>query len=276
MGVTSQIEWTDATWNPWTGCTKISPACDHCYMFRDMYRFGKDGRVVAKSSPTTFFLPNSKNRDGSFKIPSGAKVFTCSWSDWFHKLADEWRSLAWAIVRGRSDVTFQIVTKRTNRIDRCLPDDWDIGYENVWLIATAENQAWLNKRWAELAVIPAVVRGLSIEPLLGPIDLRPIIARTGVIPHWVIVGGESGPQARPMELAWVRDLRNQCFEIGIPFFFKQWGEWIQGSQILSDPAHNLADVVPQTMYRLGKSRAGRLLDGREWNEFPIAVSQVPS
>ncbi|MEI8018217.1 MAG: DUF5131 family protein [Schlesneria sp.] len=251
MGETSLIEWTDATWNPWQGCTKISPACDHCYMFRDMARYGRDGSVVVRSADNTFNLPLRKSREGQFKIASGKKVFTCSWSDWFHKVADPWRPEAWSITRQRRDLIFQIVSKRTHRIDSCLPDDWGDGYHNVWLIATAENQTWFNKRLWELSRVPAVVRGLSIEPLLGPIDMMPMIERSECQPDWVIVGGESGPASRPMQIEWVQSLRDQCVSLSIPFFFKQWGGTLQ--HMKTDPDQ-------------------RLLDGREWNQFPAAAA----
>ena len=180
MGLQTGIEWTatilpdgtvlpGATWNPWTGCTKVSEACAHCYMFTDMKRYGKDGSIVNRSKPPTFNLPLKKKRDGSFAIPPGSKVFTCSWSDWFHVKADPWRAEAWEIIRQRPDVIFQIVTKRTERIAECLPSGWGSGWPNVWLIATVENQEWADVRIPQLLSVPAVVHGLSCEPLLGPI-----------------------------------------------------------------------------------------------------------
>lgn len=285
MGEVTGIEWTDVTWNPWQGCTKVSPACTNCYMFRDMKRYGRDGSVVVRSAPKTFGLPLTKSRDGAFKIRSGTKIFTCSWSDWFHESADQWRDEAWEIIRRRPDVTFQIVTKRTDRIADHLPADWGDGWPNVWLIATAENQQWFSHRMTEFSDIPVAVRGLSIEPMLGPITIR---HRRGQI-DWIIVGGESGPESRPMHPDWVRNLRDECQELGIPFFFKQWGEWLpegSGGKVgVYSTNHNTAtigiDGRPKfpgdlnlsefgfvTLRRVGKHGSGRLLDGQEWSEFP--------
>lgn len=313
MAERSSIEWTDATWNPWQGCTKVSPACKHCYMFRDLARYGKDPAVVRRSAEGTFRLPLKRGRDGQFKIPPGSKVFTCSWSDWFHADADPWRDEAWDIIRQRPDVIFQIVTKRTERIADHLPQDWGTGWPHVWIIATAENQEWLEVRIEHLAKIQAAVRGLSIEPLLGPVDLtknRPSermlrwhFPMTKYL-DWVIVGGESGPGARPMHPRWVRSLRDQCVAAGVPFFFKQWGE---------NSLHEAVETHPKTVSmeppidcgamgklqqwdreagaflpvpgratvgeifkggavfaaKVGRSQAGRELDGRTWDEFPV-------
>lgn len=321
MGLKTGIEWTTtilpdgtvlpgASWNPWTGCTKVSPACAHCYMFTDMKRYGKDGSVVRRSKPPTFNLPLKKKRDGAFAIPPGSKVFTCSWSDWFHVKADSWRAEAWEIIRQRPDVTFQIVTKRTERIAECLPSDWGRGWPNVWLIATVENQEWADVRVPQLLSVPAVVHGLSCEPLLGPIDLTKLPvpgAREGLcfdalkanddryfeaenLIKWVITGGESGYQPRPTHPQWVQSLRNQCTAAGVAFFHKQWGEWIDLHQspdcmAARNNGHNPGfcpidlwglpigagadrSKGEVTVYKFGKKLTGRLLDGREWNEFP--------
>jgi len=230
VGTNSAIEWTDATWNPWQGCTKVSEACAHCYMFRDMARYGRDGSIVVRSKPPTFNLPLSKTREGRHAIASGSKVFTCSWSDWFHVNADAWRADAWEIIRQRPDVTFQIVTKRTERIAKCLPPDWGRGWPNVWLIATVENHERFLERLQPLLDVPAPVRGLSCEPLLGPLDIRFWLKRPYQIDNavhpsldWVIVGGESGPGARPMDLAWARAIVEQCKTAAVACFVKQLG-----------------------------------------------------
>jgi protein gp37 len=316
MAETSNIEWTDATWNPWQGCTKVSPACQHCYMFADLKRYGRDGSIVVRSKPPTFNLPMKKRRGGQYAIPPGWKVFTCSWSDWFHERADPWRAEAWAIIRQRADVIFQIVTKRTERIATCLPDDWGSGYPNVWLTATVENQEWADKRIPELVQIPATIRGLSIEPMLGPINLdkhlwpfdelgrAKIEMRSSPEPHgvrkplgllhWVIVGGESGHGARPMHPDWVRSLRDQCVASDTAFFFKQWGEFAEPQQVVngvpvSAMRHAVAmlprgrvcdrnEPIPKNagaaiLARPGKELAGRMLDGRTWDEFPIPANR---
>lgn len=232
---------------------------------------------------------------GEYAIPDGSKVFTCSWSDWFHKDADAWRPEAWEIVKQRPGVIFQIVTKRTERIAECLPADWGDGYPNVWLIATVENQKYADIRIPELLDVRAVVYGLSCEPLLGPIDLPHAFdieerfdARTI---DWVIAGGESGPDSRPTHPGWIRSLRDQCQAASVPFFFKQWGDWCPlhafssgprtaDEQVLDTQGRNLfgltglQDETCARMFRVGKKHAGRLVDGREWSEFP-AGSRIP-
>lgn len=211
MGKVTGIEWTQHTWNPWQGCTKVSPGCAHCYMFRDKHRYGQDPETVVRSRPATF------NKPLSWKDP--ALVFTCSWSDWFHEAADAWRADAWDIVRRTPHLTYQILTKRPDRIAAHLPPDWGDGWPNVWLGTSVENARWTH-RVQQLVNVPARVRFLSCEPLLGNVSLA-----ADWMPHlhWVIVGGESGPKARPMDLDWARWLRDQCRVAGIPFFLKQLG-----------------------------------------------------
>ncbi|MDP1891488.1 MAG: DUF5131 family protein, partial [Gemmatimonadaceae bacterium] len=149
MGKETGIAWTQHTWNPWQGCTKVSPGCAHCYMFRDKKRYGNDPEVVIRSKPATF------NKPLSWREP--ARVFTCSWSDWFHEAADGWRDEAWDIVRRTPHLTYQILTKRPERILAHLPwgaygDPWP----NVWLGVSLENQRWV-ERADLLATIPAAV-----------------------------------------------------------------------------------------------------------------------
>ncbi len=226
MAEASAIEWTQATWNPWVGCTKVSPGCAHCYMFREQARFGADPSVVRRTK--TLNAPR-RWRDGRL-------VFTCSWSDWFHEGADAWRDEAWRVIRATPQHTYQILTKRPERIAAHLPSDWGAGYSNVWLGVSVENQRHAY-RAGILAGVPAMVRFISAEPLLGPVDLTfPI--RVPENPHiggavgpvlfwmdWLIVGGESGPDARPMSLDWARSLRDQCAGSNVAFFLKQLGGW---------------------------------------------------
>ncbi|WP_437227522.1 DUF5131 family protein [Planctomicrobium sp. SH661] len=285
MAEHSKIEWTDATWNPWQGCTKVSPACQNCYMFRDMKRYGKDGSIVHRSSDQTFDLPLKMSREGGYKIPAGSKVFTCSWSDWFHEQSDAWRPEAWEIIRQRPDLTFQIVTKRTERIADCLPPGWGNGWPNVWLIATVENQLWAEIRIPQLIEIPASVRGLSIEPMLGSINLQPWLSKI----HWVITGGETGPGSRPWHEDWRLQIHEQCQAAGVAYFHKQHGEWVpmnhyspfvhgknidrfehrflypNGSSDTKDRNNRL--MLPTSCIRVGQ-KSGREIDGREWSDFP--------
>lgn len=207
MSERTAIEWTGSTWNPWSGCTHVSEGCDNCYMFTLKRRWGKNPEVVERSK-TTFRDP--------LKWKDGRLIFTCSMSDFFHVDADPWRDEAWEIIRNTPRHTYQILTKRPGRIVRHLPADWGLGYKNVWLGTSVENQANAH-RVSVLASIPAHIRFLSCEPLLGPLTVT--LDRM----QWVIVGGESGARCRPMEMGWARHLRDQCAEAGVPYFLKQLG-----------------------------------------------------
>lgn len=300
MGMNSAIQWTDHTWNPWRGCLKLSPGCQQCYMYREQTRYGRDPRAVVRAAEATFRSP--------LRWKEPAKVFTCSWSDFFIAEADEWRPEAWDIIRQTPHLTYQILTKRPENILERLPEDWGSGWPNVWLGVSAENQKYADRRIPELLKIPAAVHFLSAEPLLGPIELNnasrePWFLRSYLTYNqrvmdgqfreetynklnWVIVGGESGPKARPMHSDWARSLRDQCTAAGVPFFFKQWGEWIVSSQMngIADPGHYAwpwaqreanGDLGGDTtmVLRVGKKAAGRLLDNREWNEFPVIQAE---
>lgn len=208
MGKNSKIAWCDHTWNPWQGCKKVSAGCENCYMFRDKKRYGQDPDIVIRSKPATF------NKPLHWKEP--AKVFVCSWSDFFIEEADKWRDQAWRIIRQCPHLTFQILTKREERILECLPKDWGDGYPNVWLGVTAENQDMADLRIPLFLEVPAAVHFVSCEPLLGGIKL-PLIN----LLDWVIVGGESGSTCRYMSPAWARLLKTNCLIRGVPFFMKQ-------------------------------------------------------
>jgi len=228
MGRFSQIEWTEATWNPWHGCRKVSPGCAHCYMYRDKIRYGQDPSNVVRGK-TTFALP--------LKWKEPRVIFTCSWSDFFIEEADAWRDAAWDIIRSTPHHTYQILTKRPERIFNHLPKVWPL--PNVWLGVSVENPRFY-WRIGVLREILAFVRFLSLEPLLAAMPDLPL---DGI--SWVIVGGESGPQCRPMKSEWVCEIRDRCREFRIPFFFKQWG---------------------------GKRKhvKGRRLEGRVWDEMPYS------
>jgi protein gp37 len=217
MSQTTGIEWTEATWNPWMGCTKVSAGCDNCYMFTEQRRYGHDPEVVRRSK-TKF--------DEPLKWKEPKLIFTCSWSDWFHKDADPWRDEAWAIIKATPQHTYQILTKRPGRIFRQLPADWGEGYPNVWLGTSVENQAAAFRAW-RLGDIPARVRFLSMEPLLSPVYFwhSELTGNKSALDriHWMIVGGESGVNCRPMESDWVVSLRDQARAHGVAFFLKQLG-----------------------------------------------------
>lgn len=212
MGDTTIIGWTDKTWNPWRGCTKISPGCAHCYMFTEQRRYGRDPEVVTRTK--TWGDPLKWQREAQ---RSGVvyRVFTCSWSDWFHEAADAWRDDAWAVIRQCPNLVFQILTKRDDRIADHLPPDWGLGYANVWLGVSIENDRHAY-RADTLRTIPATVRFISAEPLLSPL---PSLNLYGI--QWLIVGGESGQDFRPMDHEWARDLRDRAAHAHTAFFFKQ-------------------------------------------------------
>lgn len=220
MGFNSGIEWTDHTWNPWHGCRKVSAGCDHCYMFREKKRFGQDPNKVVRSQPRTFSAP--------LRWTGPARVFVCSWSDFFIADADAWRADAWEIIRQTPQLTYQILTKRPENIKGRLPEGWP--WNNVWLGVTVENQEMANKRLTyPLFDFSAEKRFVSIEPMLGPVDLEQVLCREyieGKLPwgrylDWVIVGGETGPKARYMDPAWAGCVRNACVRTKTPFFMKQ-------------------------------------------------------
>ncbi len=212
MGKTTIISWTEHTWNPWRGCTKISPGCKNCYMFTAQKRYGRDPSVVLRTKTW-----NEPLRWQHRAEQAGKKelVFTCSWSDWFHEDADQWREEAWMVIRRCPNLVFQILTKRPGRIIDHLPEDWGSGYENVWLGVSIETNEFV---WRAdiLRRIAAVVRFISAEPLLGPL---PDLELNGI--DWLIVGGESGPKFRPMDHDWARVLRDAALAHDVPFFFKQ-------------------------------------------------------
>lgn len=317
------IDWnTETTWNPWHGCHKVSQGCKNCYMFRDKERYGQDPNVVVRSK-TKFYDP--------LKWQEPLTIFTCSWSDFFIEEADAWRDEAFAIMALTPQHTYQVLTKRTDRMREYLNDpdaririaeemdqlifhkltnnkvlaarrvlgmhdsnvfgftneenpylkQWPL--PNVHLGVSVEDQKTADERIPILLETPAAVRWLSMEPLLGPVDLRPQAPEAyaslgkfyssgyfnakGDSPRadrvlncfpridWVVVGGESGPGARPMHPDWARSIRDQCLAAGVPFFFKQWGEWAP------DEENRLSE-------RVGKTKAGRILDGRTWDEMP--------
>lgn len=256
MGETSAIGWTDASWNPWHGCIKISAGCKFCYMYRDKTRYGQDPTKVVRSK-TTFRDP--------LKWKEPKLVFTCSWSDFFIEEADEWRDEAWAVIR-QTPHTYQILTKRPERIAGHLPKDWGEGWNNVWLGISGEAQAEFDERWEILRFVPSQTRFISLEPLLSHIDLQPeFFERCDefVWPDWVIVGGESGPQARPFDLVWARDIIERCGSAHIPCFIKQLG---------SNP-------FDSDLTFSGRNESLRLKDshGANWDEWPedLRVREFP-
>lgn len=205
-------------WNLWHGCHKVSPGCRHCYVYRHDSRYDIDSSQVRKTR--SFHLPIERHRNGSWKIPPGALVWTCFTSDFFIEEADQWRIEAWRMICARPDVHFVIVTKRVERVRQALPPDWGEGYDNFTLYCTVEDQQQAHKRLPIFCELPLRHRGIICEPLLEPIDLTPWL---GESIEQVIVGGESGPEARTCDFAWVMQIHDTCAEKCIPFFFKETG-----------------------------------------------------
>ncbi len=232
----TRIEWTEATWNPTTGCTKVSLGCQHCYAERMAHRLQAMGQ--ARYRHGFRITAHEEALELPLKWRRPRMVFVNSMSDLFHEdLPLDFIQRVFAVMVEAHRHTFQILTKRARRLVRVMDRlPWA---QNIWMGVSVENADYL-WRIEQLRRVPACLRFLSLEPLLGPINELPL---DGI--DWVIVGGESGPKARPMNADWCRSIRDQCVSAGVPFFFKQWGG-------------------------TNKKAAGRLLDGRIWDEFPSA------
>ena len=367
MAERSNIEWCDATFNPWIGCTKVSPACDHCYAERDfdlrrhVVQWGA-GQARKRTSPANWKLPlqwNAKpfyecevcglrtdnpmraqckgpHRSQHMWKPARRRVFCASLADWLdNEVPVEWLVDLLELIRSTPNLDWLLLSKRIGnwrkRIeavireidgdDPCELKSWLLAWiddstpPNVWLGATICNQAEADRDIPKLLATPAAVRFLSIEPMLGAIRLGSWLQRspsaafvagkvTATMPDWtrigstsidwVICGGESGPHARPMHPHWARDLRDQCAAAGVPFLFKQWGEFgptpddwrisiggvafPEGSVFAGMPSRQIhrnfddyatsSDTTAEQMRRIGKKAAGRVLDGRTHDGFP--------
>lgn len=373
MSANTKIEWADHTFNPWIGCTKVSPGCDHCYAEAWDRRFAVSGHAMhwgagktrTRTSAANWRLPlrwNERTRiacdawaalrrigyEESTLIAHGhvpphrPRVFCASLADVFdNEVPVEWRRNVFDLIKNTPNLDWLLLTKRIGNAGAMIEEaisELDIGYDpdyamwpwpNVWIGATVVNQDEADRDIPKLLATPAAKRFLSIEPMLGPVGIwkytqphcerhpgkldadgtcdvcegrglwslndEPLTGdekapiRPGI--DWVIVGGESGPHARPMHPDWVRSLRDQCVGAGVPFHFKQWGEWVDCDNCTADDAaykgkadcwvdpdgsaHDGAlgvDFMGGTyaMYRVGKKNAGRLLDGRTWDESPQA------
>lgn len=218
-------------WNPWHGCHKISEGCKHCYVYRGDARRGIDSSILTQTK--NFDLPIRKKRNGEYKIPSGNQVFTCFSSDFFNKDADKWRSEAWHMIRERDDLHFLMITKRTDRFEVELPTDWGDGYDNVTICCTVENQDRADYRLPIYMAAPIKHKIIICEPILERIDLEPYI---GSWVEQVVVGGESGREARVCNMDWILEIRDLCMKNGISFWFKQTGaKLLKDGQLYSIP-----------------------------------------
>jgi protein gp37 len=225
MAETSKIEWTDSTFNPWIGCTKVSPGCQHCYAELYSKRHGwapwGRGKQRQHTGKDLWKQPIKWNQEAA-QAGKRRRVFCASLADVFDaEVPDEWREELWALIRKTPYLDWLILTKRPENFREMLPNDWGDGWPNVCLMTSVEDQLRTG-RIVHLIATPAKYRALSIEPLLGPVKLKPEwLANL----NWIIAGGESMGGARPMHPQWVRDLRDQCATANVRFFFKQWGCW---------------------------------------------------
>jgi protein gp37 len=357
MANKTSIEWTDYNWNFLRGCSRVSEGCRNCYAEGVAARFSGEGMPYEGLAKFVDHKPRWTGEIGFFedvllqplRWKKPRRVFVNSMSDLFHeKVKDEWLDKAFAVMALTPQHTYQILTKRPERMfdyfqgmlsrearlrefliqmgivkndawSNSLPRKARIEHlplKNVWLGVSVEDQKTANERIPLLLRIPATVRWLSCEPLLGEIDIRPFLFDDPLIKkcwkcgfftngnsdmtcpndgeflegdryvQWVVAGGESGPNARPMHPDWARSLCDQCTAAGVPFFFKQWGQWgelrIKGPAIATAYDHEIVwpdgttgsgsmdenGGLGASMFKMGKKTAGRLLYGREWNQFP--------
>lgn len=322
MGENSAIEWTDHTFNPWVGCTKVSEGCKNCYAETLMDdRFGRvkwgPAGTRQRTSASNWAKPKAWNRKAQ-KEGRRYRVFCASLADVFEDRAElaPWRYDLFKLIEETPRLDWLLLTKRPENVNGMIEEGtgfsdawmWLSTNVNVWIGTSVENQDAANKRIPELVGVPAAHRFLSMEPLLGSVDLTSIYLENGarwdalasdgyptsaMAIEWVIVGGESGANARPMHPYWARSIRDQCVKYSVPFHFKQWGEWALKSDALyasnvkidnfgvlapdgewyeGHTGWNGRPIDPDTdeayMLKVGKKVAGRLLDGVEWNGSP--------
>lgn len=264
MAETTGISWTDATFNPWIGCAKVSPGCDHCYAevstpSRTMKIIWGPQEARKRTSTGNWNLPvrwNATHAEYFALHGRRRRVFCASLADVFDNRADpQWRADLWALVRATPHLDWLLLTKRIGNVASMLPPDWGDGYPNVWLGISVVKQGEADRDVPKLLSTPARMRWLSMEPLLGPVSFQGLFAN----PHdmrdgsnalecidWVVVGGESGANARDIPPGAVESLRDQCAAVGVPFFFKQWGG-------------------------LAKDKGGCILAGMEVKAWPVAA-----
>jgi protein gp37 len=297
----SKIEWTDHTFNPWWGCQRVSPGCEHCYAETLAHRYNFKVWGPAKTTNRRMMSENYWKQPARWNKAAEAagtrpRVFCASMADVFeeHAEVEEARERLRELIDDTPNLDWLLLTKRPENV-MFMVGDWAYTHvgipRNVWIGTSVEDQKRADERIPHLLKIPAKVRFLSCEPLLGPVDLGNVrgYPRWLVMDklHWVIVGGESGPGARPMSADWARSLRDQCNAAGVAFHFKQWGEWLhfrRGPQegphgyfagdgrtisVEELTSHPHEVTVVDGIIRLGKHNAGRLLDGRTWDQFPL-------
>jgi protein gp37 len=302
----SEISWTDHTFNPWWGCIKVSPGCEHCYAETLAHRYKFNVWGPAKTTARRMMSENYwkqpiKWNAAAQSAGTRARVFCASMADVYedHPQVRDARADLFNLIAKTPHLDWLLLTKRPENIERMGPMAWRlVPPENVWFGTSVENQEQADKRIPELLKVPARVRFLSCEPLLGAVNIWRDLLQGGI--HWVIAGGESGHSARPMHPDWARTLRDECDASGVAFHFKQWGEYEPYEEDAQPPfwndqhghhidGHALDILDPETgemgkgwhedsLYgpaafrRVGKHAAGRLLDGRTWDELPQVQS----
>lgn len=207
-------------WNPWHGCVKASEGCKHCYMYYLDRKRGQDGAHIYKTK-SRFRYPLQKDRTGNYKIQSGEHIRVCMTSDFFLEEADPWRPEAWAMMRRRSDVVFTLLTKRPQRVERCLPPDWGDGWDNISFNVTCENQRRADERIPILHALPFKHKGIMCAPFIGPVRIDKYLAQGQI--EQVICGGENYDGARPCHFEWVQALRADCVRYNTRFCFIETG-----------------------------------------------------
>ncbi len=212
--------YTYSSWNPWHGCTKISPGCKYCYVYRQDEMYGTETASSICRKTGSFNLPVKRKRDGSYKISDGDIVFTCFTSDFLLEYADGWRGECWDMIRSRSGCYFYFFTKRIDRFEKCVPDDWGDGYDNVIVGCTVENQRMADYRLPIFNALPIKHKSIIVAPIIERVNVFPYL--NDKIEE-VSVSGESGVYARTCNYEWILDIRSQCIEKNIPFCFHQTG-----------------------------------------------------
>jgi protein gp37 len=304
MGKDSNIEWTHHTFNPWIGCVKVSDGCKNCYAEAQNKRWGKDLWGATKprqiTSEAYWKQPHIWNAEAE-QAGARRRVFCASMADVFEDYGsttltgdaiEETRVDLWRLIESTPALDWLLLTKRPQNIMHMIPTEWRDGLPaNAWVGTSVENQKAADERIPHLLKVPASVRFLSCEPLLGEVDLSKHLEiymhrdRVETNIDWIIVGGESGHGARPMHPQWARRLREQCEVACVSFFFKQWGEWFPRDEwehnpelVLPDDAtaytngHNTIVFIDAgeyfPMHKVGKQKAGRLLNGQTWSQIP--------